>query len=106
MEAKAQLVGIHERVRSDVENNQPSNPSISNTTQAGKRVATATNPNAEDAAELLRYIYRIFKIVSWLSDIISFLINPYVHACIKRERKEFDISTLTYTFLLFFEILT
>ncbi|KAG7022548.1 hypothetical protein SDJN02_16282 [Cucurbita argyrosperma subsp. argyrosperma] len=54
LEAKAQLVGIHERVRSDVENNQPSNPSISNTTQAGKRVATATNPNAEDAAELLR----------------------------------------------------
>ena len=62
MEAKAQLVGIHERVRSDFESNQLSNPSVSNTTQQGKRMATAANPNAEDAAELLRYIYCIFKL--------------------------------------------
>ncbi|KAL5857299.1 hypothetical protein ACOSQ3_004757 [Xanthoceras sorbifolium] len=53
VEAKAQLVGIHERVRSDIEGNQPPK-SVSNTTQGVKRVATATNPNAEDAAELLR----------------------------------------------------
>ncbi|CAK9163116.1 unnamed protein product [Ilex paraguariensis] len=59
VEAKAQLVGIHERVRSDVDGNlsrtsavQP-NGSLS-TTEGGKRVATAANPNAEDAAELLR----------------------------------------------------
>lgn len=60
VEAKAQLVGIHERVRSDVEGNITQSPSSqangSNATQGVKRVATATNPNAEDAAELLRYI--------------------------------------------------
>lgn len=64
LEAKAQLVGIHERVRSDVESNHASNSSISNATPESKRVATASNPNAEDAAELLRYIYCIFKTVS------------------------------------------
>ncbi|GAY68770.1 hypothetical protein CUMW_266780 [Citrus unshiu] len=53
MEAKAQLVGIHDRVRSDMEGDQPP-ASVSSTTQGVKRVATATNPNAEDAAELLR----------------------------------------------------
>jgi hypothetical protein len=55
VQAKAQLVGIHERVRSDIGGNQPPASSVSSTTQGGKRVATATNPNAEDAAELLRY---------------------------------------------------
>jgi hypothetical protein len=57
VEAKAHLVGIHERVRSDTVGKQPpaAAPSVSSTTQGGKRVATATNPNAEDAAELLRY---------------------------------------------------
>jgi len=56
VEAKAHLVGIHERVRSDIVGKQPpaAAPSVSSTTQGGKRVATATNPNAEDAAELLR----------------------------------------------------
>lgn len=54
MEAKAQLVGIHERVRSDIEGNQPPASSASSTMQGSKRVATAANPNAEDAAELLR----------------------------------------------------
>ncbi|PSS26211.1 hypothetical protein CEY00_Acc07503 [Actinidia chinensis var. chinensis] len=60
MEAKAQLVGIHERVRSDIEGNTPSTSSVqpnssSSSAQGGaKRMATATNPNAEDAAELLR----------------------------------------------------
>lgn len=54
MEAKAQLVGIHERVRSDIEGNHTPS-SVSSTTQGVKRVATATNPNAEDAADLLRY---------------------------------------------------
>ncbi|KAK6916073.1 hypothetical protein RJ641_018934 [Dillenia turbinata] len=61
VEAKAQLVGIRDRVRSDVDGNFPPTPFIQpqkssvGTTQGGdKRVATATNPNAEDAAELLR----------------------------------------------------
>ncbi|KAF2309006.1 hypothetical protein GH714_000057 [Hevea brasiliensis] len=55
VEAKAQLVGIHERVRSDIEANQPPTSSAPSTTQdGGKRVPTVTNPNAEDAAELLR----------------------------------------------------
>ncbi|XP_052192064.1 uncharacterized protein LOC127801197 [Diospyros lotus] len=59
LEAKAQLTGIHERVRSDIEGKttlassaQP-NSQLS-AAQGGKRVATAANPNAEDAAELLR----------------------------------------------------
>lgn len=59
VEAKAQLVGIHERVRSDAESGLPNTSAVKqndslSTTQGVKRVATATNPNAEDAAELLR----------------------------------------------------
>lgn len=60
VEAKAQLVGIHERVRSDIEASQPPTSSVQSTTQeGGKRVPTVTNPNAEDAAELLRYCFPI-----------------------------------------------
>ena len=70
MEAKPQLVGTHERVRSDIEGNLP--PKLpgqangsSSTTQGGiKRVATAANPNAEDAAELLRYLSCPFAVTS------------------------------------------
>ncbi|KAK1417621.1 hypothetical protein QVD17_26751 [Tagetes erecta] len=49
MQAKAQLVGIRDRVSSDASN-------VSSTESGGsaKRVITATNPNAEDAADLLR----------------------------------------------------
>ncbi|XWS63162.1 hypothetical protein CRYUN_Cryun06bG0072500 [Craigia yunnanensis] len=55
VEAKAQLVGIHERVRSDMESSKPPTSAVPSTTQDGtKRVPSATNPNAEDAAELLR----------------------------------------------------
>lgn len=54
VEAKAQLVGIHERVRSDINGGQPPTPATVSTSETGKRVPTATNPNAEDAAELLR----------------------------------------------------
>ncbi|KAI4296352.1 hypothetical protein L6164_036317 [Bauhinia variegata] len=54
VEVKAQLVGIHERVRSDLEGSQPPTSATSNTSEGGKRIATAANPNAEDAAELLR----------------------------------------------------
>ncbi|XAR53063.1 hypothetical protein NMG60_11021460 [Bertholletia excelsa] len=60
VEAKANLTGIHERVRSDIEGNAPSaasaqsNGSLSAVQGGGKRVATATNPKAEDAADLLR----------------------------------------------------
>lgn len=63
LKSKAHLVGIHERVRSDVEGNLPPKSSVqsqkgpSSTTQGdAKPVKTAANPNAEDAAELLRYI--------------------------------------------------
>ncbi|WJZ99901.1 hypothetical protein VitviT2T_018308 [Vitis vinifera] len=55
----------HERVRSDIEGNlapkssvQPPKGSLSTTQGEGKRVATAANPNAEDAAELLRMCMR------------------------------------------------
>ncbi|TKY59512.1 hypothetical protein E2542_SST16601 [Spatholobus suberectus] len=54
VEAKAQLVGIHERVRSDINGSQPPTSAASVTSEGGKQVPTATNPNAEDAAELLR----------------------------------------------------
>ncbi|OMO98700.1 hypothetical protein CCACVL1_04102 [Corchorus capsularis] len=54
VEAKAQLVGIHERVRSDIEGIKPPTLVPSITQDGTKRVASATNPNAEDAAELLR----------------------------------------------------
>ncbi|KAI4299084.1 hypothetical protein L6164_032576 [Bauhinia variegata] len=54
VEAKARLVGIHERVRSDLKSSQPPNSATSSTSEGGKRIATATNPNAEDSAELLR----------------------------------------------------
>ncbi|CAJ1936034.1 unnamed protein product [Sphenostylis stenocarpa] len=54
VEAKPQLIGIHERVRSDIDGSQPPTSATSGTSEGGKRVPTATNPNAEDAAELLR----------------------------------------------------
>ncbi|OWM63593.1 uncharacterized protein LOC116194235 [Punica granatum] len=54
MEAKPQLVGIHERVRSDVDGGTGTQLPTPSIPKEGKRVATATNPNAEDAAELLR----------------------------------------------------
>lgn len=53
MQAKAQLVGIRDRVSSDAGSNA-SKVSSSATVGSVKRVATATNPNAEDAADLLR----------------------------------------------------
>ncbi|KAL3515546.1 hypothetical protein ACH5RR_022448 [Cinchona calisaya] len=49
MEAKAQLVGIHERVRSDFEGNIPRTSSFQSAQDA-----KGTNPNAENAAELMR----------------------------------------------------
>ncbi|KAJ4965078.1 hypothetical protein NE237_016927 [Protea cynaroides] len=61
MEAKAHLVGIHDRVRSDVGGSfpssssvQPHKGSVSTTPGEGKRVMTATNPDMKDASELLR----------------------------------------------------
>ncbi|KAK7363150.1 hypothetical protein VNO77_05281 [Canavalia gladiata] len=54
VEAKPQLVGIHERVRSDLNTGQPPTSTVPGTSEGGKQVPTATNPNAEDAAELLR----------------------------------------------------
>ncbi|XP_059297093.1 uncharacterized protein LOC132050070 isoform X1 [Lycium ferocissimum] len=63
VESKAQLVGIHERVRSDVGGGIPktatgqANASVG-TVQGGKPMATASYPGAEDAAELLRMCLR------------------------------------------------
>lgn len=55
VESKANLVGLHERVRSDIGDSKPPSTSASSTVQDGaKRVVSAANPNAEDAAELLR----------------------------------------------------
>ncbi|KAF9610353.1 hypothetical protein IFM89_022023 [Coptis chinensis] len=61
LEAKAQLVGIRERVRSDMDGNHPPTSSVpsqkgspSTVPGEGKRVVSATNPDAKDAAELLR----------------------------------------------------
>lgn len=76
VEAKAQLVGIHERVRSDIEGSKPPASAVPSTKQDGaKRVASATNPNAEDAAELLRYIVIVFSINSdWSFSVVFFLV--------------------------------
>ncbi|KAF6164969.1 hypothetical protein GIB67_005338 [Kingdonia uniflora] len=58
MEAKAQLVGIPDRVRSDIDGSPASVPfqrdSTSTVTGEGKHVVSATNPDAKDAANLLR----------------------------------------------------
>ncbi|XP_009337879.2 uncharacterized protein LOC103930291 [Pyrus x bretschneideri] len=54
VESKAHLVGIHERVRSDFEGKQPPTSVVTSTAEGAKRVPTATNPSAEDAAALLR----------------------------------------------------
>ena len=73
VEAKAQLVGIHERVRSDIEGSKPPTSAVPSTKQDGvKRVASASNPNAEDAAELLRYIVIVFSINSDQFRVLSF----------------------------------
>ncbi|GER47179.1 lipase class 3 family protein [Striga asiatica] len=62
VESKAQLVGIYERVRTDAESNptggQSSGSKAAIAAPGGKRVATVGNPNAEDAAELLRMCVR------------------------------------------------
>nr|XP_043623828.1 uncharacterized protein LOC122595526 [Erigeron canadensis] len=56
MQAKAQLVGIRDRVSSDAGTNTSTQSKVSSNTTGGsaKRVVTATNPNPEDAADLLR----------------------------------------------------
>lgn len=53
LESKPQLVGIRDRVRSDIE---ASSPAITTGTLngEGKRVISASNPDAKDAADLLR----------------------------------------------------
>ncbi|KAL0454392.1 UNVERIFIED_CONTAM: hypothetical protein Slati_0778400 [Sesamum latifolium] len=60
VESKPQLVGIHERVRSDVGSNisQGQTGTSAPTAQGGKRMPTVSNPSAEDAAELLRMCVR------------------------------------------------
>ncbi|XP_065008773.1 uncharacterized protein LOC135639013 [Musa acuminata AAA Group] len=52
VEAKAQLIGIRDRVRNDVEGSCPT--SNSSMIPGGKRLISATNPDPKDAAELLR----------------------------------------------------
>ncbi|KAL5703944.1 hypothetical protein ACHQM5_022434 [Ranunculus cassubicifolius] len=53
VEAKAQLVGIRERARSDTDGSNPSQPGTLPGGE-GKRLITAANPDAKDAANLLR----------------------------------------------------
>lgn len=60
MEVKPLLVGIHERVRSDIVAHEPPSLVPSTIEEGGKCVPTATNPSVEDAAELLRYIFTSF----------------------------------------------
>lgn len=55
LEGKPQLVAIRDRVRSDVEGSTPSSGHV--TLGETKRVITAANPGAQDAAELLRYLF-------------------------------------------------
>lgn len=61
LESKPQLVGMHERVRSDMDSKVSQGQSSGHATgaQNGKRVASVANPNAEDAAELLRCIFQL-----------------------------------------------
>ncbi|KAL3635312.1 hypothetical protein CASFOL_019859 [Castilleja foliolosa] len=54
VESKAQLVGIHERVRSDVGSSISQGQANGSAAAGGKRVVTVGNPNAQDAADLLR----------------------------------------------------
>ncbi|XP_061960168.1 uncharacterized protein LOC133681087 [Populus nigra] len=54
VEVKPLLVGIHKRVRSDIVAHEPPSSVPSTIDEGGKCVPTATNPSAEDAAELLR----------------------------------------------------
>lgn len=60
VESKPQLTGIHERVRSDIGNSsaQGQSNASSVTAQGGKRISTAANPGAGDAAELFRMCLR------------------------------------------------
>ncbi|KAI0495484.1 hypothetical protein KFK09_021785 [Dendrobium nobile] len=53
LESKPQLVGIRDRVRSDIEASSPA-LTTGTTNGEGKRVISASNPDAKDAADLLR----------------------------------------------------
>ncbi|KAJ6791854.1 Uncharacterized protein M6B38_241640 [Iris pallida] len=54
VEAKPQLIGIRDRVRSDVEASIPAPAKADPTSGEGKRVVSVANPDAKDAADLLR----------------------------------------------------
>ncbi|URE04471.1 hypothetical protein MUK42_19406 [Musa troglodytarum] len=73
VEAKAQLIGIRDRVRNDVEGSCPTPDS--GMVPGGKRLISATNPDPKDAAELLRYLfskYRLMTVEKQNSDNIKF----------------------------------
>lgn len=53
IESKSQLVGIRDRVRADTEASAPAATS-GNMNEEGKRIFSASNPDAKDAADLLR----------------------------------------------------
>lgn len=53
IESKSQLVGIRDRVRTDIESSAPSTASVT-VNGEGKRVFSASNPDSKDAADLLR----------------------------------------------------
>ncbi|KAK8971089.1 hypothetical protein KSP40_PGU016530 [Platanthera guangdongensis] len=54
IESKSQLVGIRDRVRADTEVTTPAVTSAAAMNEEGKRLFSATNPDAKDAADLLR----------------------------------------------------
>ncbi|XP_072973954.1 uncharacterized protein [Typha angustifolia] len=54
VEAKAQLVGIRDRVRSDIGGGSTNSDSVTTASGESKRVITAANPGPKDAADLLR----------------------------------------------------
>ncbi|KAJ6947648.1 hypothetical protein NC651_002118 [Populus alba x Populus x berolinensis] len=62
VEVKPLLVGIHERVKSDIVAHEPPPLVPSTIKEGGKCVPTVTNPSVEDVAKLLRYILTSFAI--------------------------------------------
>ncbi|XP_072973953.1 uncharacterized protein [Typha angustifolia] len=64
VEAKAQLVGIRDRVRSDIGGGSTNSDSVTTASGESKRVITAANPGPKDAADLLRYLCQVIFLKS------------------------------------------
>lgn len=81
MEGKAQLVGIHERVRSDFEGNIPRTYSSQ---------SAQSNPNAENAAELMRYSFLFCQLLEPYRDkfVQPLPVVPLIPVPIQKMQKE------------------